>query len=304
MTDFKGIFSATITPMKEDFSIDFVTFKKYLIWLKDQGISGFAINVDTGEGPSLTSEERMKLLTTAKEISGDSKIIAGIIGGSTESAVSEAKNAISSGADALLIFPNAVFRGKPQDSELIFKYHEAIALETDADIVLFNLQDELGGCLYTNDTLEKLISIPQVKALKEASFEISTFKMVFDFLKKQKKKISFLTGNDNFIMKSFMMRVDGGLLGSCAQLTRPQVECFNNVKNKRYDIAIELAKQFRPIIDTIFMTPVRNYRARTKYSLMLQGIIPNSYVRPPLLEIPEYEKIIIKEILKSAKLIK
>jgi dihydrodipicolinate synthase/N-acetylneuraminate lyase len=52
------------------------------------------------------------------------------------------------------------------------------------------------------------------------------------------------------------------------------------------------------------MTPVRNYRARTKYSLMLQGIIPNSYVRPPLLEIPEYEKIIIKEILKSARLIK
>ena len=70
MTGFKGIFPATITPMYEDFSIDFDTFKKYIIWLKDQGISGFAINVDTGEGPSLSSEERMKLLTTAKEISG------------------------------------------------------------------------------------------------------------------------------------------------------------------------------------------------------------------------------------------
>jgi len=188
MTDFKGIFSATITPMNSDFSIDFETFKKYLIWLKDQGISGYAINVDTGEGPSLTSEERMKLLKTAKEISGDLRIIAGIIGGSTESAVSEAKNAVSSGADGLLIFPNPTFRGDPQDSELIFKYHEAIALATDIDIILFNLQDELGGCLYTNSTLEKLISIPQVKALKEASFDISIFKMVFDFLKKQEKK--------------------------------------------------------------------------------------------------------------------
>jgi len=99
------------------------------------------------------------------------------------------------------------------------------------------------------------------------------------------------------------MGADGGLLGSCAQLTRPQVECFNNVKNKRYDIAIELAKQFRPIFDIIFMAPVRNYRARTKYSLMLQGVIPDCYIRPPLLEIPEFEKILIKEILKSAGLI-
>ena len=304
MTNFTGIFAATITPMNKDFSINIEVFKNYLIWIKNQGVSGFAINVDTGEGPSLTSEERMKLLTITKEISGDLRIIAGIIGGSTESAVNEARNAISSGADTLLIFPNAAFRGKPQDSELIFKYHEAIASETDADIILFNLQDELGGCLYTNETLEKLLLLPQVKALKEASFEISTFKMVSDFLKKRDKKISFLTGNDNFIMKSFMMGVDGGLLGSCAQLTRVQVECFNNVKKKRYDIAIEMAKLFRPIIDVIFMTPVRNYRARTKYSLMLQGIIPNSYVRPPLLDIPEYEKIIIKEVLTSAKLIK
>ena len=55
---YKGIFPATITPMNEDFSIDFESFKNYLNWLKNQGVSGFAINVDTGEGPSLTSEER------------------------------------------------------------------------------------------------------------------------------------------------------------------------------------------------------------------------------------------------------
>ncbi len=51
------------------------------------------------------------------------------------------------------------------------------------------------------------------------------------------------------------------------------------------------------------MSPVRNYRARTKYSLMLQGIIPRSNVRPPLMELPEEEKKIIKKALKTSKII-
>jgi len=304
---YKGIFPATITPMNEDFSIDFESFKNYLRWLKNQDVSGFAINVDTGEGPSLTSEERMSLLKAAKEISGDSsnlKLIAGIIGGSTENAVKEAKNAVSCGADAFLIFPNATFRGAPQDTTLIYKYHETIATETDKDLIIFNLQDALGGCLYTNETLKKLISIPQVKAIKEASFDISIFKSVYQFLKNQDKKISFLTGNDNFILDSFSIGADGGLLGSCAQLTQFQVDCLNFIKNKQYDRAKELSNMFQPIIDVIFMPPVSNYRARTKYSLKLQGVIPKDYVRPPLTEITNEEKNIINNALKSSGIIK
>ena len=303
MSNYNGIFPAVITPMNKDFSIDRENFKKYLQWLKNQKIDGFAINVDTGEGPSLNSDERKSLLRTSKEIAEDLKVIAGIIGGSTESAITEAKNAKLSGADALLIFPNSTFRGKPQDSNLIYKYHEAIALETNLDIMIFNLQDDLGGALYTQETLRKLISIPQVKAIKEASFDLSIFKSVKVFLEKQEKKITFLNGNDNFILESFLLGADGGLLGSCAQFTQWQVDCLRYVKNKQYQKALELSKLFQPLIDLIFMPPVRNYRARTKYSLKLQGIIPNDYVRPPLLEISKDEKEIIENALKEKQLI-
>lgn len=299
MTDFSGIFPAVITPMDKDFSIDLESFKKYLEWLKCQNIDGFAINVDTGEGPLLTSDEKKLLLKTAKNVAGELKVIAGIISGSTESAVIEAKNAFSSGADAFLIFPNAAFRGKPQDSNLIYKFHEAIATETNKDIIIFNLQDDLGGALFTQETLKGLITIPQVKAIKEASFDISIFKSVKKFLNKQDKKISFLTGNDNFILESFLMGADGGLLGSCAQFTQWQVDCLKYVKNKQYKKALELSNLFQPLIDIIFMPPVRNYRARTKYSLKLQGIIPNDYVRPPLLEISDKEKETIEKTLKN-----
>ncbi len=280
MSNFEGIFPATITPMNKDFSVDIESFKNYLNWLKNQKVQGFAINVDTGEGPSLTSDERMLLLRTAKDIAGNLKIIAGIIGGSTESAIIEAKNAVSSGSDAFLIFPNAAFRGKPQDSNLIYKYHEAIA-EIEKNIIIFNLQDDLGGALYTQETLEKLISIPQVIAIKEASFDISKYKSVYEFIRKQDKNISFLTGNDNFILESFLLGADGGLLGSCAQLTQWQVDCLNYIKKKQYEQAKELSNVFQPIVDIIFMPPVRNYRARTKYSLMLQELFKMIMLGPP-----------------------
>lgn len=304
MSSFKGIFPAVITPMNKDYSLNYSDFENYLGWLKSQGISGFALNVDTGEGPLLKADERKKLLKIGKKVaSEDLKVIAGVIGSSTEEAVKEAKNAVESGADALLVFPNSFFRGFPQNSDLIYEYHNAIAQETKTDIVIFNLQDDLGGCLYESETLEKLLSISQVKAIKEASFDISVFKQTKKFLEEQDKEIDFLTGNDNFIYESFLLGADGGLLGACAQFTELQVKCLASVKKRNLKNAHKLAMKFQPLVDVIFMPPVRNYRARTKYSLELQGIIQNSTVRPPLLRISEEEKLLIKKMLKDAEII-
>ncbi|TXT55525.1 MAG: Dihydrodipicolinate synthase/N-acetylneuraminate lyase [Promethearchaeota archaeon] len=304
MNSFKGIFPAVITPMKEDFSINYSDFEKYLRWLKSQGVNGFAINVDTGEGQLLNREEKEELIQIGRKVaSEDLRVIAGVIGSSTKEAINEAREAVNSGADALLIFPNSFFRGKPQNPKLIFKYHNSIAQEVEVDILIFNLQDDLGGCLYERETLEKLLAIPQVKAIKEASFDISVFKGVKSFLDKQEKKIDFLTGNDNFIYESFLLGADGGLLGACAQFTELQVRCYNSVLKKDFQTAHDFALKFQPLIDKVFMPPVRNYRARTKYSLKLQGIIQNSTVRPPLMSISQEEKDVIEEMLENEKLI-
>jgi dihydrodipicolinate synthase/N-acetylneuraminate lyase len=75
------------------------------------------------------------------------------------------------------------------------------------------------------------------------------------------------------------------------------------VKKRNLKNAHKLAMKFQPLVDIIFMPPVRNYRARTKYSLELQGVIQNSTVRPPLLGIPEEEKQLIKQTLKDAEFI-
>ena len=65
--DLKGIIPAVIVPMRADYSIDFAAFERYLEWVVHQTPVGLAVNVDTGEGPYLTADERTEVIRTARE---------------------------------------------------------------------------------------------------------------------------------------------------------------------------------------------------------------------------------------------
>jgi 4-hydroxy-tetrahydrodipicolinate synthase len=169
--DLKGIVPATILPMTADYKPDFTAFQAYLEWLLEGGPVALAINMDTGEGPQLSPEERRQTLETASSVVGDRcPILAGVLGGSTLDAVENALIAKAAGADGLVIFPNAAFRNAPLDPEVPYHHHLAIAEATGLPIVLFQLASIFGGVLYTREVLLKLLEIPQVIALKESSF--------------------------------------------------------------------------------------------------------------------------------------
>src|SRR4030095_3415170 len=97
----EGIVPATIVPMRRDYSIDWEAFSRYLDWIVSNDPVGIAVNVDTGEGPYLTPEERSQVIRTAKAQSNGSAIIAGVSGPGTLNAKINAKAAADAGADAL-----------------------------------------------------------------------------------------------------------------------------------------------------------------------------------------------------------
>ena len=67
-TDLEGIIPAVVVPMRPDYSIDFDTFERYLDWVVLQGAVGLAVNVDTGEGPYLSVDERVQIIRTASRV--------------------------------------------------------------------------------------------------------------------------------------------------------------------------------------------------------------------------------------------
>ena len=82
--DMKGLIAAIVTPMREDFSVDETSLRRYVRWLSEQGVAGLAVNVDTSERPHLSAEERVRVIEIVSEEVGDrTLIVAGLAGSFT-----------------------------------------------------------------------------------------------------------------------------------------------------------------------------------------------------------------------------
>ena len=300
----RGIIPAIVTPMTPEGDLDLPVLRRYAQWLADQGPVALAVNVDTGEGPHLTPDEKRQTIeTVAEAVAGKCKVVGGIAGPSTAQGVANARAAESAGADALLIFPISAFLGQPLNPEVPYRYHAAIAEAVDLPLILFQLQPALGGVLFTTEILHRLITIPSVAAIKEASFDAMRFLQVKAALESASRKITFLTGNDNFICESFILGAEGALLGFSTLGTREQVDMLEAIQRGDIARAQEIGGRLQPLADVIFAPPVTDYRARTKEALKMLGVLENTTVRPPLLPVSEAECETIQRALQAAGLL-
>ncbi|MEM4092856.1 MAG: dihydrodipicolinate synthase family protein [Conexivisphaerales archaeon] len=300
----EGIIPAIVLPMDKNFNPAYDEYEKYVKWLTNTGIAGVAVNVDTGEGPLLLPKEKVETIKVAKLNSNGKKVVAGIIGSSTAMASEAAKEAKRAGADAGLIFPNLTLAGQINDNTLV-EYYRNLSEVADLDIILFQLQPALGGLELPIDVLVQVAKLKRVIGIKEASFDAKKFLDTLRAFKKHVPNVSFLTGDDNFIYESFILGCDGALIGFGTLAPKQIVNMFELVKKERYKEAGEIWERLLPLEEVIFESPVRNYRAKTKYALNLLGVIKEEYtfVRPPLRAPNEDEKKRIKSSLKEAELI-
>jgi 4-hydroxy-tetrahydrodipicolinate synthase len=299
--DLRGIIPAIVTPMDASGAVDYSALGRYVDWLVGQGPVALAVNVDTGEGPHLTPDERSQILeAVVAAAAGRCKVVAGVAGPSTAMGVANAHAARAAGADALLVFPIPAYLGTPLNPEVPYRYHSAIAEAVDLPLILFQLQPKLGGVLYNTAIIHKLITIPSVVAIKEASFDALEFLAVRSTLQTASRPITLLTGNDNFINESFILGAEGALLGFCTLGTREQVAMLDAVKRCDFAAAQALSARLQPLADVVFAPPVTDYRARTKEALVMLGVLECAEVRPPLLGISADERAGLRQALIRA----
>ncbi|TMF44743.1 MAG: dihydrodipicolinate synthase family protein [Chloroflexi bacterium] len=289
--DLEGLIPATVLPMREDAEIDEAGLRRYIRHVAGAKPKALAINVDTGEGPHLWQKERLRVLELVLAEVGDRiPVIAGLGAQFTAQAVDMARETKEVGAAGLLVFPIGAYQGLPLDPELPVRYHAAIGDATGLPLVLFQLQPALGGVNFEPETLERLCRVAQVVAIKEASFDRERFVEVRDAVKAARPECVYLTGNDNFIHESFVLGAQGALIGFGAVATHQQVELVTHALAGRHEQARSIMERLTPLVDAIFAPPVRNYRARAKAALVMQGILDRETVRPPLLPISDAER--------------
>jgi len=300
--DLNGIIPATVLPMDQDGAIDEPELRKYIRWIAGQGIRAVAVNVDTGEGPHLWHEERLRVLTIYREeLAGAGiPIVAGLGASFTAQAVKYARAYREAGADCLLVFPITAYLGRPLAPDVPYRYHKAIADETGLPLILFTLQPALGGTDFTDDTLSRLLEIPQVVAIKEALFDAKRFREIATLMRGASPRITVLTGNDNFIWESYLLGAEGALLGACAVATRAHVDVHQAARRGDWATAQDKGDRIQKLVDAIFAPPVRDYRARCKEVLVMQGVLKHAHMRPPLTAVGHEDRQRLKKALEEA----
>jgi len=193
MTTLRGAFTALITPMNADESVDFAGFRRLVRYQLENGISGLLTLGTTGETPTLTEDEEATLIEiTMAEAGGKVPIIIGAGSNSTQDAVRYVKRAKQMGADyALVVTP---YYNKPTD-EGVYRHFAACA-DVGIPIIVYNIAGRTGKNISTPLLTRIATSLPNIAGVKEASGDIAQIMDVIATILPVRPNFTVLSGDD------------------------------------------------------------------------------------------------------------
>lgn len=155
-----------VTPMHDDFSIDWEGAVSLLEHLAAHGSDGVVIAGTTGEAPTLTDDEQIELIRIAVETVGDRLcVIAGAGANDTAHAIRLTERSAAAGADAILsVTP---YYNRP-NARGIHAHFAAVAAASELPVVLYNIPTRTGTDMPDDLILEIAEANPTVKAVKQA----------------------------------------------------------------------------------------------------------------------------------------
>lgn len=165
---FRGIFTALLTPFANG-KVDERAFQSLVEWQIAEGIDGLVPCGTTGESPTLSHAEHMRMIELCVEAAaGKVPVMAGSGSNSTEEAIFLTRHAQEAGADAALVV--APYYNKPSQ-EGLYQHFKAIAEAVDIPIFIYNIPGR-SVINISDDTLTRLSKLPNIAGLKDATGDL------------------------------------------------------------------------------------------------------------------------------------
>ena len=167
----RGCGTALVTPFRQDGSVDEAALRNLVAWQVESGTDFLVPCGTTGETPTLSHEEWLKVIDlTIEVVAGRVPIVAGATSNSTRDAVEKAKEvAARPGVDAILTA--SPYYNKPTQ-EGQYRHFRAISDAIDKPILLYNVPGRTGANLEPA-TLARLAEVQHILGVKEASGNIA-----------------------------------------------------------------------------------------------------------------------------------
>lgn len=167
----RGCGTALVTPFRQDGSIDEMALRQFVRWQIDSGIDFLLPCGTTGETPTLSHDEWLRVIDLTIETAGGRvPIMAGATSNSTQDAVAKTREAARRpGVDFIL--SATPYYNKPTQ-EGVYQHFRAVAEASQKPVILYNIAGRTGTNIET-PTLRRLAEVPNIIGVKEASGNIS-----------------------------------------------------------------------------------------------------------------------------------
>ena len=292
MVEFGRVLTAMVTPFDEGGQVDYRRARELARALIDSGSNGLVLAGTTGESPTLTTDEKLRLFREVRdEIGTDGQIVAGTCNYNTAESIELSREAAEAGVDGIL--GTVPYYNKPPQHGL-YAHFRAIAEAVDLPMILYNVPSRTATIMQPETTI-KLSQIPNIVGIKEASGNLDWVAQIVD-----ESRSGFKVWSGDDIITLPLLSVGGyGIVSVASHLVGKQIqEMIGHHLAGRPAEAAALHRTLRPIFNGLFVTtnPIP-----LKYALRKIGF-PVGGVRLPLVEPDEKAAAQIDEVLARTKI--
>ena len=247
--DWGRLLTAMLTPFHDDGSVNYEEAARIAAYLVDvQKNDGLVINGTTGESPTLTEPEKLRLLEVVLETVGDrAAVLFGAGTYSTAESIHLTKEGERRGAHGIMLVNP--YYNRPGQAGL-YAHFSTVARQTGLPVLLYNIQPRSAINLET-PTLLRLIEIPNVVAVKEASGNLG---QIADVCAQAPEGFRVYSGDDNLTLP--ILSVGGyGVVSVTGHVAGSEIKAMVQAYPNNPAEATRIHKRLIPVTKAIFSAP-------------------------------------------------
>lgn len=291
---FKGLGVAMVTPFNAQGQVDYSGLQRLTEHLIEGGVDYLVVHGTTGESPTLSKEEKRKVLDFILEVNnGRLPVVLGIGGNNTAAVKEEMESTDYNGVTGILSVSPAY--NKPTQ-EGIYQHYKTIAAACPLPIILYNVPARTGSNVTAETTLRIANDIENIVAVKEAS---GNMEQVMDIINQAAEGFAVLSGDDALGLPI----ITGGGLGVISVIGNGFPKRYSDLVHNALDSKLEAAQEIHnSLLETIELIFAEGNPGGIKEILQCLGIC-DRHLRLPLVNVSETTRKAIYKNLAEGELV-
>jgi 4-hydroxy-tetrahydrodipicolinate synthase len=268
----RGCGTALVTPFHQDGSLDEQALRNLVAWQVESGIDFLVPCGTTGETPTLTHDEWLRVIDiTVEVVAGRVPVVAGATSNSTQDAVAKTRElADRPGVDAIL--SASPYYNKPTQ-EGQYQHFKAIAEAAGKPVILYNVPGRTAANLEPV-TVARLEELPNIAGVKEASGNLA---QIAEICNSARPNFSVLSGDDAATLAVISLGGVGLISVASNEIPKEMTEMVHAALNNDWSSARQTFRKFFPLMQANFL---ESSPMPVKAVLAMMGRIEEAYRLP------------------------